>query len=159
VRILGLLSILSSSLLFAAQAAVIVTPVTTSSGANTSYDYTVSNTEPLGIILFELTLPQNPESVQAPSDWLVNTFNFGGIFTVQWASVVSEIAPNRSLSGFIVVGSQTSGPVEFAATDTEFNTINGTTTGPVLSIAAVPEPSNLLPTVLAIAISVLVRRK
>jgi hypothetical protein len=144
------------SLLCSAQAAVILTPTITPSGENSSYDYTVFNTEPLGIILLELELPVNPVAVEAPTDWTSNTFSTGSSYFVQWVSTVSEIAPNSSLSGFVVVAAADSGPVPFNATDIEFNMTSGITTGPAIPI---PEPSMMLPALLALTAGFLIRRK
>src|SRR4051794_15912789 len=85
--------------LWSAEAAIVVTPVVT---GGFWYDYTVDNSGPLGIILFQLTLPIDPTSVTAPADWMSNTFALGTDTIVQWASEISEISAGGSLSGFVV---------------------------------------------------------
>ena len=134
------------------RAAVILTPSITTSDTEFSYNYTITNTETLGIIAIDLSIPVAPTSVSAPADWITNIFDNGTGFVVQWISTTSEIAPNTSLSDFIVVSPGVPGTVSFSATDSDLDTISGTTTGP----SAVPEPASI--SLVSIAVALMMMR-
>jgi hypothetical protein len=138
--------------MWSAEAAVVVTPVVT---GGFSYDYTITNTEPFGIIQVQLTLPVDPTSVSAPTDWVFNTFSSGSDTIVQWASETAEISSGGSLSGFIIESPFGPVSVAFEVTDTELNTSSGTTQGPG---SAIPEPATFTLTALSFGALPLIRR-
>jgi len=140
------------------RADVVLTPSITPSGSDLSYDYTVTNTEPLGIVAIDLTIPLAPTSVSAPPDWSTNIAPDVSGFLVQWFSDSSEVAPGTSMSGFIVVAPGVPGTVSFTATDADLNTCTGTTTGPV-DTTVIPEPATFWFVPIAIAGFMLLRGK
>jgi hypothetical protein len=132
--------LMTTTIVCSARADVVLTPAITPSGGDLSYNYTVTNTEPLGIVAIDLSIPVAPTSVSAPPDWTTNTFADVSGFVVQWFSASSEIAPGTSLSDFILVAPGVSGTVAFTATDADLQTLTGTTTGPV-DTTVIPEPA------------------
>ena len=119
-------------------AAVIVTPEIT---GTFSYNYTIENTDPLGIIFFQLTLPTAPTSVSSPnSDWIANVSASGTNTLVQWASDVSQVPPGGNLSGFVVVSPFGAVSVPYETLDTQLNSASGMVSGPGDRTSTIPEP-------------------
>jgi hypothetical protein len=139
-----------------ARASVVLSPLISGSGSDLIYNYTVTNTETLGIIAIDLSIPVAPNSVSGPPGWIANPFANGSGFVVQWLSTTSEVAAETSQSDFILVAPGVPGNVSFTATNADLQTLTGTTTGPV-EAGTIPEPATLLTAPIAVAGILLLR--
>ena len=120
--------------------AAVITPSVSFAGGVYLYDYAVENDGPTSLIGFQLSLPIDPTNIRTPSGWVPNEFMDAGLSIIQWFSddPSNDIQPGTSLSGFGFDAPTGPATVAFVVTDDEFNTAEGSTTGP----SAIPEPGS-----------------
>jgi hypothetical protein len=73
------------------------------SSSDLIYNYTVTNSESVGIIAIDLSIPVAPTSVLGPPGSITNIFAENNGFVVQWLSTTSEVESGTSQSDFILL--------------------------------------------------------
>lgn len=136
----------------------LISNVTFDSGTNLfTYDYTIDNSGTTAIIGLGLDLFAPVLGTSFPVGWDVSVMPLGPESLVQWISldIPFDVPPSGLLNGFSITSSAGPGTVSFSFLDENFDSVVGQTTGPT----AVPEPSYVLITLVALSLLTFSKRR
>lgn len=132
-----------------AQSQVAVAPTVTRSAGVYTYSYTVTNFTTTDLLIVNLdNLPLVPGALynfSAPTGFQIGAVPYdSGIGIVSFLADASVFTPGVSVSGFTFSSLYAPATVPFDTIDTSFSAVTGTTQGPSIAPAAVPEASTLV---------------